>query len=206
MCLLIHKPKDTELPPALLDAAVAFNPHGFGFMGFGGDGLVIRRRARTSLKELHKLYETFRGQECVLHLRYGTSGKVGSTNTHPLRITRDIYMAHNGTINLVRHQDERSDTWHLVHDYLAPILRKRPQLLHERFFHEFVTSWCGPHNKFVFMDAAEGKTVVINRAGGVEIEGLWLSSTRWFDASKFAWRKAQESRAASNGPQAVFSI
>jgi hypothetical protein len=206
MCLLIHKPRDVALPARLLDSAVEFNPHGFGFMSFDEQGaLVIRRRYRTSLEELHELYEEFHDRECVIHLRYGTSGVIDAENTHPIRITDDIYMAHNGTINLQRHTGDRSDTWHLVHDYLEPILSKRPELLHDRFFHELVTTWCGPHNKFVFMDAASQKTVVINREQGFEIEGLWLSNLRWFDISKFDWEQPRLNRLVL-GPQALFSI
>jgi hypothetical protein len=206
MCLLIHKPKDLELPPQLLDSAVEFNPHGFGFMSFAANGkLVIRRRYRTSRDELHELYEEFRERECVIHLRYGTSGVIDVENTHPIRITDDIYMAHNGTINMRRHTDDRSDTWHLVHDYLEPVLRNRPELLYERFFHELITSWCGPHNKFVFMDGATQKTVVINREQGFEIDGLWLSNLRWFDTSKFDWQQSRMPM-PTPGLQALFSI
>lgn len=206
MCLLIHKPKNAELPEHLLDSAAEFNPHGFGFMGFADNGqLVIRRRSVTSKAVLHRLYDAFREQECVIHLRYGTSGVVDCENTHPLRITKSIYMAHNGTVNLDRHSEQRSDTWHLVNDYLRPVLARRPQLLHDRFFHELVSTWCGPHNKFVFMDGDSGQTVIINREKGFEIDGLWLSNTRWFDTTRYAWHQAAAA-GQPEGPQARFSI
>jgi hypothetical protein len=206
MCLVIHKPKDIAIPLPLLDSAAEFNPHGFGFMSFDADGkLIIRRRYKTSREELYELYEEFRDRECVIHLRYGTSGINDTGNTHPIRITDDIYMAHNGVINIERHTDDRSDTWHLVHDYLQPILRNRPQLLHERFFHELLTSSCGPHNKFVFMDASSQKTVVANREHGFEINGLWLSNLRWFDISKFDWNQPRAS-SGIDGNRALFAI
>lgn len=129
-------------------------------MTYGDDGRVlVRRRVRSRKSELHALVEQFRDRECVIHLRYSTSGVVDHTNTHPIRITRDIYMAYNGTVNLQRHDAERSDTWHLVNDYLRPILSRRPEVLHDQFFHELVTNWCGPHNRFVFMDGATRRTV-----------------------------------------------
>ena len=191
MCLLIHKPHDSELPASLLDSAAEYNPHGFGLMAFDSDDrLVVRRRTRTRKADLHALYREFRDQECVIHLRYGTSGIVDRDNTHPIRITSSICMAHNGTVNLGRHAQERSDTWHLVNDYLRPVLSRRPGLLHDRFFQDLVTTWCGPHNKFVFMAAASRSTVIVNRERGFEIEGVWLSNTRWFDASRFSWHQA----------------
>ena len=205
MCLLIHKPRQAELPALLLASAAEYNPHGFGFIGFAAAGeLEIHRQAFTDLPRLTALYERFQDAECVIHLRYGTSGRVDDMNTHPLRITDDIYMAHNGTVNLDRHASERSDTWHLVHDYLEPILSKRPALLYDRFFHELMTSWCGPHNKFVFVDRRHQQTVIVNRETGFEIGGLWLSNTRWFDASRFPWSPARSSTLL-RGPQALFS-
>ncbi len=206
MCLLIHKPKDAVLPEQLLASAAAYNPHGYGFMSYGTDGeLVVRRSSTTSTDELHSLYEEFHAEECVIHLRYGTSGLVDFENTHPIRITQDIYLAHNGTLNMERHAGDRSDTWHLVNDYLEPILRNRPELLYDRFFHDLVRSWCGPHNRFVFVDGAKRQTVIVNREQGFEFDGLWLSNTRWFDASRFTWHPAR-SMAALSGPQAIFSI
>lgn len=206
MCLLIHKPRYAELPDQLLESAAEFNPHGYGFIGFGSDGsCVVRRSAVTDLPELRQLYEAFRDKECVIHLRYGTSGNIDFTNTHPIQITDTIYLAHNGTLNLQRHDHERSDTWHLVNDYLEPILRKRPELLRDTFFHELVTTWCGPQNRFLFVDSAARQVVIINREQGFELDGVWLSNTRWFDASRFDWHPARRTAQAPGMP-AVFSI
>jgi hypothetical protein len=182
VCLLIHKSANAVIPEALLESAAGFNPHGFGLMAFDdADEIVVHRRAHTVIEELQALSRDYRERECVIHLRYGTSGLVDQDNTHPIRITPQIYLAHNGTVNLSRHVEERSDTWHLVNDYLRPVLSRRPELLYDSFFHDLVTAWCGPHNKFVFMDARTRSTVIVNRDKGVERNGLWLSNTRWFD-------------------------
>ena len=88
MCLLIHKPVNAALPEQLLESAATFNPHGYGFLSYGTDGkLVVRRSSQTSTDELHALYEEFRNEECVIHLRYGTSGAVDVENTHPLQLS-----------------------------------------------------------------------------------------------------------------------
>jgi hypothetical protein len=204
MCLVIHKPRDVELPQTLLDSAADYNPHGYGLMAFGADGeLQVKRSVQTHKRELRALYREFRDHECVIHLRYGTSGAVDGPNTHPHEITPRLYLAHNGTVNLPRHEPSRSDTWHFVNDYLRPVLSRRPELLYDAFFEELLTTWCGPHNKFVFMDGARRRTVIVNRQSGFDVEGLWLSNTRWFDASRFSWREAS---AEAAGPRLLFSI
>lgn len=191
MCLLIHKPAGVEVPDLLLTSAAEYNPHGFGIMVLHKDGqLELRRRTRTHINTLRKIYAQFRDQECVLHFRYGTSGDIDHMNTHPFKLTRHIYMAHSGTIELERHSQQRSDTWHFATDYLRPILKNRPEALYETGFHNLIKAWAGTSNRFVFMDARKGQTVIINREHGFDIDGLWLSNTRWFDASKFHWHKA----------------
>lgn len=188
MCLIIHKPAHAAVPEDLLASAVAFNPHGFGVMAFGAaQRVTVRRRAQGSLATLKRLLEGFSAQECVVHLRYRTRGDIDLDNTQPLRVTPRIALVHNGTVAVDSHAPARSDTWHLVTDYLRPLLRRRPELLYEKSFQELVKTWAGPHNRFAFMDAATRRTVIINREAGMEVGALWLSNSRWFDGSKFEW-------------------
>lgn len=207
MCLIIHKPANQQLPEGLLESAIRYNPHGFGVMAFSNRAQpLVRRRSRSDLRELLKICATFHGQECVIHLRYATSGKQDLENAHPVKVTSGIYVAHNGTLNLNRHVQERSDTWHLVKDYLRPLLRNNPQLLYERFFQQMIESWCGPNNRFVFLDNRLQRTVIINRQLGFEVNGVWLSNTRWFDRSQFDWVPRASSENKPQSPAAVFSI
>ena len=191
MCLVIHKPAHAAVPDELLASAAEYNPHGFGLMALRRDGrLAVYRRSRSRYTELRRLYREHAAEECVIHLRYRTTGEIDLGNVHPLRVTKDIWLAHNGTLRLDRPREDRSDTWHAVADYLRPILKRRPGLLHERGFHELLASWAGPGNRFAFMDARERRTVIVNREAGVDVEDIWLSNTRWFDASRFPWRPA----------------
>lgn len=206
MCLIIHKPAGECVPEDLLASAVQFNPHGFGVMAFGSDQRVlVRRRARGSLAVLKRLVNSFDEQECVLHLRYRTRGDIDIDNTQPLRVTSRIVMVHNGTVAIEQHTQERSDTWHLVKDYLRPLLGRRPELLYEKSFQELVRSWAGPHNRFAFMDGATRRTVIINREAGMDVGALWLSNSRWFDGSQFEWYKPRLSSETAARPL-VFSL
>jgi len=186
MCLVIHKPRDARIPEELLASAAEFNPDGFGILSFDESrGFDLRRRSRTSAAELLRLYRERQSLECVLHLRYRTRGAISLDNTQPLRITNDLYMVHNGTIDLDLHAPGRSDTWHLIDDYLRPILRRRPELIYDAAFERLIRAWTGEHNRFVFMDARRGATIVVNRESGVAWSGLWLSNSRWFDTTRF---------------------
>jgi hypothetical protein len=190
VCLVIHKPAHARVPEQLLASAAQFNPHGFGIMTFGAErGVVLRRRARTRLPELKRLCREYAAEECVIHLRYRTHGSIELQNTQPMRVTSDISMVHNGTVALEPHSPERSDTWHLINDYLRPILRNRPETLYERSFESLIRTWAGTHNRFVFMDARRRRTVIINREAGVDWDDLWLSNARWFDATQFEWHR-----------------
>lgn len=198
MCLIIHKPAGVRLPEDLLASAVEFNPHGFGLMAFRDGGrLVVKRRSRGGLRALLALFAPYADGECVVHLRYRTRGEIDLSNTQPLRVTPAIGLVHNGTMAVGRHSEARSDTWHLVADYLRPILSRRPALMYDPGFGDLLAAWAGPHNRFVLMDARLGRTRIINREAGMEVNGLWLSNSRWFDGSRFPWYRRDETPAVS---------
>jgi predicted glutamine amidotransferase len=186
MCLIIYKPRHAEVPLDLLRSAAEHNPDGFGLMSFAGsNGVNVKRRRTTCFKALCRAYRRMVNQECVIHLRLRTQGDITAANTHPFRLTPDLYMAHNGTLDIACRVQGRSDSWHAANDYLGPILRNNPDLLYSQGFQKLLKAWIGPNNRFVFMDARRQKTVIVNREHGVEFRGLWLSNTRWFDAARF---------------------
>lgn len=186
MCLIIHKPRGIEVPLTLLRSATEYNPDGFGVMTYSGRyQLTIKRSHTPNFDELRRICQSVTEDECAIHLRLRTRGKITRTNTHPFQVTKDIYMAHNGTLNIHCRIPGQSDSWHIVNDYLRPILQKSPEVLHSRAFQAHLKNRIGMDNRLIFMDARQGKTVIINRELGIEYKGLWLSNTRWFDAEHF---------------------
>lgn len=193
MCLIIHRPAGAVIPEALLESAAAFNPHGFGVMSYTDHaGVRVERHARSRLDDILRACRAHADHEYVLHLRYRTRGSLDLANVQPLRVTRDIALAHNGTLDLAHGDVQRSDTWHFVQHYLRPILQRRAETLHDRAFQELVRQWAGQNNRFVFMDARSRRTVIINAEAGRSVDGLWFSNTRWFDASRFDWHRATQ--------------
>ena len=186
MCLIIHKPKGVQVHLDLLHSASQYNPHGYGLMALTGPQKIsIHRHHCTNFDELRRAYLQVEKHECVIHLRLRTRGNITRTNTHPFRVTKSIFMAHNGTLNIHCRLPGRSDSWHIVNDYLTPLLKHTPKILHNEVFQQYIAAKIGPNNRLVFMDAQQRKTVIINQQLGIEYQGLWLSNTKWFDAASF---------------------
>lgn len=182
MCLIIHQPAGATTPVALLRSAADYNPDGFGFMGFDARGrTVIERRLDADTALAESLAERFAAQPCAFHFRRRTRGSSQEENLHPFKIAPGLFLMHNGTANVDIRIAGRSDTWHLVHDYLAPFLGSRRRLIYDRAFRRILDAWLGPQNRLVFLDADEGRIELLHRADGFEWQGLWLSNTRWVD-------------------------
>jgi hypothetical protein len=187
MCLIIHKPAGVNIPRRLLHSAAEHNRDGFGAMAFDGNGrLRVTRRHITLPWEFLSVYEDYARGECVLHLRRSTRGlATDPENTHPFEIAEHLYLAHNGTLAVDCRVPGRSDTWHLVHDHLRPVVARNPDVIYDAVFQTLLKGLAGPENKFVFMDASRRQTLILNREHGIELDGLWLSNSRWFDADRF---------------------
>jgi predicted glutamine amidotransferase len=111
MCLIVHKPAGRTLPAALLESAAEYNPHGAGMVALGHGGHPeVRRSAVSDVDEIRRWLEVHTAQECILHFRYRTRGEIGLENTHPLQVTEDIVLFHNGRVPprgvRVGHRDE----------------------------------------------------------------------------------------------------
>lgn len=186
MCLIVHQPLGRTAPLDLLRSAAEYNPDGFGFMGFSRDLSVhVERHEEISFELLRSLSERFAGMDCAWHFRRRTRGSSRTTNLHPFELGPGLYLMHNGTINVPIRVAGNSDTWHLVHDYLAPLLSQRRRLIHDRAFRRILTQWLGPKNRLVVLDEQERRVEVLTPELGVQWQGLWLSNSRWLDRSQF---------------------
>jgi len=198
MCLIVHKPAGRALPAALLESAAEYNPHGAGMIALGAGGRsAVRRSASMDLDEIRTWVDAHVAQECIFHFRYRTRGEIDLVNTHPLQVTDDIFLFHNGTLSLELHTPGRSDSWHLGRDYLAPVLEHRPELLSDGAFQRMVLAAIGTQNRIALVDVRRCVTVLFNRESGIEVDGIWLSNPRWFDPRTVGWRFTQSAPQAS---------
>jgi len=182
MCLIIHQPEGATTPPELLRSAAEYNPDGFGFMGHDERGRArIERSVDSDTALAERLAEEFAGRACVFHFRRRTKGSSHEENLHPFKVAPGLYLMHNGTANVEVRIAGRSDTWHLVNDYLGPFLASRRKMIYDRAFRRILDAWLGPQNRLVFLDENEGRIELLHRAEGHEWHGLWLSNARWVD-------------------------
>lgn len=182
MCLIIHKPHDAKIPHELLAAAAAHNSDGWGLMGFDEDGqLLVERRSGVRLDELWQIESRHRRAEYVLHLRRQTRGGSGLDNVHPFKVIHGVWLMHNGTLRLDSRVAGKSDTWHFVADVLRPLAQRHPGLLSDYAFIRVLEQGLRAENKLALLDQRLRRIVIVNREHGVEVDGLWLSNTRWLD-------------------------
>lgn len=182
MCLIIHKPAGITIDTELLAAAAAHNADGWGLMGLDESGhVILERRARVLLDDLVEIERRYRDAEFVLHLRRQTRGGSGIDNVHPFRVIDGIWLMHNGTLKIETRVPGRSDTWHFVTDVLRPLAQRYPGLISDRGFLQILEHGLRAENKLALLDQRLQRIVIVNREQGVEVDGLWLSNTRWID-------------------------
>lgn len=204
MCLIIHKPAGMEIPADLLTAAAAHNADGWGLMGFDDENrLLLERHALVNVSELIATEQALRAYEYVLHLRRQTRGGSGLDNVHPFKVANGIWLMHNGTVQLRTRVPGKSDTWHLVSDVLRPLVQRHPGLLSDYAFVQILEHGLRSENKLALLDQRLRRIVLINRQHGVELDGLWLSNTRWIDRKLFPLAQALQTQERRPEPETL---
>lgn len=205
MCLLIHKPAGLPIAADLLEAALSLNGDGCGLMGVRADGrLLLIRRPQIGLDELLALEAGLREAEYVLHLRKRTRGDTGAHNVQPFLVAGRTWLMHNGTLHgLPSEVPGRSDSWHFVQHLLRPLAQRRPGVLLDNAFLRLLELAVRPENKLALFDFSAQRFVLINQQYGAELDGLWLSSTRWIDHRLLPLADAPQPQERSFLPQEV---
>ena len=195
MCLLVNQPATTAFTDEFIEDVYKKNSDGFGVM-YAEDGKVhVYKCLPRNAQDMIDFYRAHaEGRDCVWHARMQTHGDIDLDNCHPYRVTDDIWLAHNGILSTGNAADKtKSDTWHFIHNILAPALKGDPDLMLDLNWQKFIGSMIGTGNKFGLV-RADGKTVVINELSGINFVGAWLSNTYAWSASAFGFRSSYQSQ------------
>ena len=194
MCLLMQINADT---PAFSDAFIKSvfnrNSDGLGIMWYEDGSVHYYKCLPNTLAEAIDIFRKYtEGRECCAHWRMKTHGDIDLTNCHPYPVfgfaggveeahDMPLLMMHNGVLNTGNAKDmSKSDTWHYVRDFIAPIVANDIAILHTEAFQKMLAAHIGANNKFAFVDGT-GRTTIINRQSGVTYNNAWLSNTYAWD-------------------------
>jgi hypothetical protein len=194
MCLLISQPKGITFSRREIEDFVSYNPDGFGLAYGDGRTLHLVRMVGT-VSDIWDTYRTLAaGKRCVLHFRMTTHGATNADNAHPYPVTDDIVVAHNGVLSCGNPVDPcRSDTWHFIEYFLAPIARANPDILFTPAWGEMCGKLIGAGNKLAIAHR-DGRIAIVNASAGVTHKGAWLSNT-------YAWSAPQKHHGYSWTPK-----
>ena len=141
MCIIVAKPIGKELPKReILRNCFNNNKHGAGIM-FNHNNRVYIYKGFMTLDSLYDIIDVLedkydlKNKGLVIHFRISTNGKIDKGNCHPypisneekkLRkiklITKDVAMAHNGTIHLCSGRESYlNDTQFFIKEVISPI-------------------------------------------------------------------------------------
>jgi predicted glutamine amidotransferase len=207
MCLIIHKPAGVAIPDALFTAAASLNSDGWGLVAFRQDGgTLVERFATVDVEAALTMLRGLVDDELALHLRRATRGGFDLENAQPLRVDPRWLLMHNGNLPTRMRVPGRSDSWHLARDLLQPLLSRDPELPHEDAFAQFLSLGVRRQNKLVLADQQTRRFVIINREHGADVDGLWLSNTRWIDSRHLVLSKPVQPQKRSYAAQALHFI
>ena len=105
MCLIISsKPIEAAGKPCVsldtIKSAIEANPHGVGVAW--ADGRVhIKRWVSANPATVHKLIFSLHeaGNAWTFHTRFATHGTVNEANTHPVQLSDEVVLSHNGILS-----------------------------------------------------------------------------------------------------------
>ena len=156
----------------------------FAWQNYNMDGYGNETVA-TQQAEFYKRYSHL--DNVAFHLRYSTHGKRVKEMAHPFRVikkgeyldngiraSKDLWMMHNGILDVKEVLSTHSDTWHFVKYYLRPILLGNFDLIYSDTFQEILASFVYG-SKLLFMDS-EGTQIIINEEDGLWHRGCWYSN------------------------------
>lgn len=144
MCVILYKPKKTDLPKYdILENCFYNNNDGAGYTFTSGKNVIIKKgftNFNDFYKNLLKDYKknNLKNKNLLIHFRIGTSGGLTKEKTQPFKITSNIKelnklyiknkkpsILHNGIFSGFTYNPVLSDTQNYIKDFLQPLLKSK---------------------------------------------------------------------------------
>lgn len=193
MCLIIAS-REGKIPTCgVIEQGWKDNSDGWGLMQSDGSNIIVNKGMRFD--DLKPLLEQVNGNPYVLHYRWATHGNKNIDNCHPFRVTKNLYMAHNGVIGIECSNKLMSDTWHFAKK-LREIGVDHDDIKDEGVI-AMIEDHIGKSNKLAFLDH-KGAITFANENSGTWQDGVWFSNANsFYSNSDWGW-EAYYSRRYSN--------
>lgn len=176
MCIIAAKPAGLSIPDETLRRCFNSNPDGAGYVvNLGRRGGLLVKKGFFKFEEFLDSFKSYADKAAVIHFRIKTHGAKNAEMCHPFHVRDDLYVAHNGIINIDTADDPtKSDTWHFVETVLKPELEHDPKALYRPSF-QFLLSSTIERSKLAFLDHKDNM-VIVNKEYGETHEGIWYSN------------------------------
>ena len=182
MCLIVHKESaNSEFTLSQFYTSFTRNTDGLGIMYVEDDRVKVDKVV-GGYKEQLELFRKHQDRDMYcLHQRFKTKGLINEVNCHPYKILDydedglDLYMMHNGTMQVTIKDQDMSDTWHFAEYYLKPVLKADPNLINNEEFQELISGYIGNGNKLLFLNNY-GEVLIFNEEKGHTENGCWFSN------------------------------
>jgi predicted glutamine amidotransferase len=181
MCLIIKATNPKTVSQSDLKEAYTTNSDGFGIMFVDNNKIVSDKIKPNNFDQVKQLFNKYKNinKPIGLHFRFCTNGLTNIENAHPFKITKNIYLMHNGPkLPIPIIDNNMSDTHQFIKYYLKPILLNKPALIYDSKFQENLAEFIG-NDKILFLDSEQNKFVIINEQEGNYKNDNWYSNTYW---------------------------
>lgn len=198
MCIIVYRPANHELTMDLLEACQQENHDGWGIMySDQGRVMVMNGMDLESFKSAYNSIEP--DMEIAIHFRWKTHGNIDLINTHPYPVLNleengeDLWVMHNGIIDVKETRQGMSDTWHWVKHVARPILKNNPDGIFDPDIVDILEATV-THSRLLFLNG-NGKFVFLNQKMWTEEKGcIWSTrpptqTQKWNPSHKYVYGK-----------------
>lgn len=179
MCIAILCPKGTEITAQQFRNCWDNNYNGAGFMYNDDQNKLRVVKEMDSFSRIYNKYKAlnkkFPNATFVIHFRISTHGVIDKSNCHPFKVSNELGFVHNGVISAMKANKEWSDTNVFNREILKLIPGLSVGLIEETPIKELLGAFIG-HSKLIFMDRFGKSTLVNEKKGNWEKDGIWYSN------------------------------